>query len=147
MTPTATIRTARRSDEREITRLSAVLGYPVPPEEMGRRLDRLLSNAAHYVAVVDAGSQLAGWMHVEHRVSLEGGERAELMGLVVDASARRAGWGRRLVAEAEGWAAARRLPSITVRSNATRRESHPFYLALGYALDKTQRVYVKSLAP
>ncbi len=34
---------------------------------------------------------------------------------------------------------------MTVRSNAARELSHPFYEALGYARAKTQHVYVKSL--
>jgi GNAT superfamily N-acetyltransferase len=67
------------------------------------------------------------------------------MGLVIDAGARRQGLGRELVEVAERWAASRGLPSLTVRSNAARELSHPFYLALGYTRDKTQHVYSKKL--
>lgn len=89
--------------------------------------------------------RLIGWMHVEHRTSIEGGERAELMGLVVAADARRARVGERLVRAAETWAADRGLAELTVRSNTARKASHPFYEALGYERRKTQQVYAKAV--
>jgi GNAT superfamily N-acetyltransferase len=141
----AEIRRASLGDAAEMTRLSAQLGYPMAPEEMTRRLGILLPNERHYIAVAASGARLLGWMHVEHRFSLEGGERAELMGLVVDSSARRGGVGRELVGAAEKWALARGLAALTVRSNAAREHSHPFYEALGYAREKTQHVYRKAL--
>ena len=97
------------------------------------------------MAVAASGEQLLGRVHVEHRSSLELGDRAELMALVVDSSARRRGLGRELVASAETWALSRGLAALTVRSNAARELSHPFYEALGYTRDKTQHVYSKAL--
>jgi GNAT superfamily N-acetyltransferase len=115
-------------------------------DEMVRRLAALSASACHYVAVAASGERLLGWMHVEHRFSLEGGDRAELMGLVVDSGARRHGLGRPLVEAAEDWARGRGLSSLTVRSNVARELSHPFYEALGYSREKTQHVYRKTLA-
>ena len=142
----AELRRATLTDAAEMTRLSAQLGYPLAPAEMARRLTVLLPNERHCVAVAASGERLLGWMHVEHRFSLEGGDRAELMGLVVDASARRGGVGRALVTAAERWALSRSLTALTVRSNAARELSHPFYEALGYSREKTQHVYRKALA-
>jgi GNAT superfamily N-acetyltransferase len=139
------IRRAQVDDAAEMTRLSVQLGYPLSPGEMARRLAALLTNERHHVAVATGGRHVVGWMHVEHRSTLEGGERAELMGLVVDESTRRQGLGRELVAAAERWAVSRGLASLTVRSNAARELSHPFYEALGYSRDKTQHVYSKPL--
>jgi GNAT superfamily N-acetyltransferase len=116
-------------------------------DEMERRLAVLLADERHYVAIAASSDLVLGWMHVEHRFSLEGGDRAELMGLVVDSSARRRGFGREPVAVAENWAVSRGLSSLTVRSNAARELSHPFYEALGYSREKTQHVYRKTLAP
>ena len=141
----AHIRRAQIGDAAEMTRLLAQLGYPLSPAEMTRRLANLLANERHHVALAARGELVVGWMHVEHRSTLEGGERAELMGLVVDASARRHGFGRELVDAAERWAVSRGLLSLTVRSNAARELSHPFYEALGYSRDKTQHVYSKAL--
>jgi GNAT superfamily N-acetyltransferase len=131
-----------------MARLAGELGYAMTAEEMGRRIGRILGDARHYVVVAAVGdSPLLGWMHVEHRVSLEGGERAELMGLVVDSTGRRRGIGRNLVEVAESWALAKGLRELTVRSNTARELSHPFYEALGYSRTKTQHVYVKPIAP
>jgi GNAT superfamily N-acetyltransferase len=130
-----------------MARLAGELGYPMSSEEMARRLDVLLPNESHYIAVADKGDRLLGWVHVEHRFSLEGGDRAELMGLVTDSSARRRGLGRELVDVAESWARARGLSAVTVRSNVARELSHPFYETLGYLREKTQHVYRKVMAP
>jgi GNAT superfamily N-acetyltransferase len=141
------IRLARIEDAAEIARLASELGYPMATPEMARRLRILLPNELHYIAVAAAGKELLGWVHVEHRFSLEGGDRAELMGLVVDSRARRHGLGRELVDVAESWARTRGLPAVTVRSNAARELSHPFYEALGYSREKTQHVYRKVVTP
>jgi GNAT superfamily N-acetyltransferase len=140
------IRRAHPSDAAEMARLSAELGYPISVEEMRARLDQLLSDVRHFIAVAhDEGLRLIGWMHVEHRTSLEGGDRAELMGLVVDTSVRRQGTGRALVDAAEQWSQSQGLAALTVRSNVARELSHPFYEALGYVREKTQHVYRKRL--
>jgi GNAT superfamily N-acetyltransferase len=138
------IRRAQTSDAAEMARLSGELGYPMSIEEMRTRLGRLLGNTRHFIAVAhDEGRRLLGWMHVEHRTSLDSGDRAELMGLVVDGSVRRRGTGRALVDAAEQWSLSQGLAGLTVRSNVARELSHPFYEALGYVREKTQHVYRK----
>jgi len=138
------VRRAQMSDDAELARLSGELGYPMSSDDMRARLSRLLPDERHCIAVAhDGDGRLLGWMHVEHRTSLEGGDRAELMGLVVDGTARRRGTGRVLVGAAEHWAQSRGLHELTVRSNVTRELSHPFYEALGYVREKTQHVYRK----
>jgi len=139
------IRRAQLDDAAELARLAEQLGYPMSAAEMALRLAALLEDERHHVAVAPSGGSILGWMHVEHRTSLEGGDRAELMGLVVDSAARRGGLGRMLVKAAEEWAAARGLAVLTVRSNVAREQSHPFYEALGYSRAKTQHVYRKDL--
>ncbi len=141
----ATLRPASLADATEITRLADELGYPVPAQHMTLRLERLLGDPDHQVIVAEGRDGLVGWAHVEHRRSVESPERAELMGLVVDPSMRRAGLGGRLVAAVERWAVARGIDSIAVRSNAARVMSHPFYEKAGYSRAKTQHFYVKPL--
>lgn len=139
-----TIRRASLEDAAEVARLAGELGYPTEPDEMRRRLEGLLANPSHHVAVIDGdGDRLRGWVHVEHRLSVEDGDFAEIVGLVIHPSVRRTGMGRRLVRAAEDWASERGVRTITVRSNIARDASHPFYEALGYSRDKTQHVYSK----
>ena len=143
-----TLRPAQVTDAAQMAGLAGDLGYPMSAGEMERRLERLLSDSHHYVRIAaDDSGRLLAWMQVEHRTSLEGGERAEIMGLVVDPAARRYGIGRRLVKEAERWASARGLRELSVRSNTARHVAHPFYEELGYNRKKTQHVYVKALEP
>jgi GNAT superfamily N-acetyltransferase len=139
-------REARVSDAAGIARLSGELGYPIGEDEMTERLRRLLPLDSQFVAVVeDADGRLLGWIGAERRFLLESGERMEIVGLVVGSEARRRGIGASLVGAAERWAVAQGQPSVLVRSNVTRLESHPFYESLGYSRRKTQHAYAKAL--
>jgi len=140
------IRVATVRDASEIAALSTELGYPSTTDEMSSRLAVLLPSATHFVAVAEDDAGLHGWIATERRLLLESGERAEIVGLVVGASARRRGVGRALVSAAEAWAVAQGVAEMTVRSNVARTESHPFYEAFGYVRHKTQHAYVKRLS-
>jgi GNAT superfamily N-acetyltransferase len=97
------------------------------------------------VCEVESG-RLAGFIGLERRLTIEAGDQAEVVGLVVDADARRGGAGRALIAAAEDWARARGLRELFLRSNVVRPEAHAFYPALGFERSKTQHVYRKRLA-
>lgn len=153
---TIAIRAARPEDAGELARLAAELGYPTDADTMCRRLHSLRRRDDHAVLVAEQcamrnrtvaapGSVVFGWIHATRGISLEAGEAVEILGLVIDRRARRAGLGRRLVAAAEAWSGASGLDRVVVRSNVVRAESHQFYPALGFTLAKTQRVYVKRL--
>ena len=143
---TITVRAARVADAAQIARLSAQLGYPESDEVFAARLRQLLPLPQHAVFVAaDDGAALLGFIAVEHRLTLETGERVEIVGLVVDADARRRGLGRALLAAAEAWARGTGTPELVVRSNVVRAESHPFYEGAGYRRAKTQHVYRKTL--
>lgn len=141
------IRSANPADAADIARLSTELGYPATAQEIFSRLSELLALTKQFVAVaVESDSRLLGWVAAEHRLTLESGARAELVGLVVTATARRQGVGRALVAAAERWAAEQGLGVISVRSNIARTASHTFYQGLGYTRKKTQHTYNKPLS-
>jgi len=148
------IRGARQEDAAEIARLAGLLGYPSEARAMRERLEELLARPDQRIAVAAAasarepradGAALGGWVHVTRHIALESGQFAEILGLIVDPAARRAGVGRALVAEAERWARVHRLARLVVRSNVLRKESHSFYPALGLPRNKSQHVYAKSL--
>jgi GNAT superfamily N-acetyltransferase len=140
------LRPALPEDASEIARLAGELGYEARSAQMRTRLQLLRADTNQFVCVAPAGAgRLLGWIHAGHTLILESGESVEILGLIVDPAARRQWVGRALVQAAEGWARARGIERILVRSNALRTESHAFYPALGYALAKTQHVYRKSL--
>jgi GNAT superfamily N-acetyltransferase len=143
--PRPSLRPAGMTDAAEITRLCTELGYPASIEDMTARLGVVLSAGDRQVFVVDDGRKLLGWIGVELRTSLETGRKAEIVGLVVDADARRSGTGRRLVSAAENWVRQHGFDAVMVRSNIVRTESHPFYEEIGFVRRKSQHVYFKTL--
>ena len=139
------IRAPRTADAEQLGFLNRQLGYATETEELVARIDRLSGLHEHFVAVAEVDGTVVGWVQAEHRFSMETGDKAELVGLIVGATARRGGVGGLLVQAAEAWAADRGLRSIVVRSNVIRPESHSFYKQIGYTQSKTQHVYAKSL--
>jgi GNAT superfamily N-acetyltransferase len=140
------IRDARESDAAELAGLTTELGYPSTPDDIARRLPFVLSGPEQrlLVAVDDDGRALA-WMHVIINRTLENDPYAQIVGLVVAASARGVGIGSRLVAEGERWARELGMATVRVRSNVTRERTHEFYLRAGYAIAKTSYLFVKRL--
>ena len=140
------MRQATLGDAAEVSRLVTELGYAASVDMVVERLRRILSEDRFLVlvAVGDDGG-LLGWVNAEERLTLESGTTFEIVGLVVDATARRRGIARSLVTAVEHWARSRGATSVRVRSNVNRDESHPFYETAGYRRLKTQHAYVKEL--
>jgi len=139
------IRSPRAADAEQLAALNRELGYATESREIVSRIKRVSKLSEHFIAVAEIESGVIGWVQAEHRFSMETGEKAELVGLVVSAGARRGGVGRLLVQAAEEWAVDRGLRSMVVRSNVVRPESHSFYKRIGYTQSKTQHVYAKPL--
>ncbi len=124
-----------------VAALSAQLGYPVSPEALRARFDRIGTSGADALFTAEDDEGVLGWLHVGVHHSLESDPLALIYGLVVDERARRRGAGRSLVARAETWAREHGYARLRVRSNVARGEAHRFYPALGYRLVKTQHSY------
>ena len=153
------IRPCCLADAPEIAALAGELGYPSDTAQVAARLARLLGQAdgAVLVAAVDehqpegaagaaADAGVAGWIHVREMLTPESDAFAEIAGLVVTAARRGQGIGRALVAAALGWAAGRGLPTVRVRSNTVRTETHRWYEAAGFTRTKTQAVFSRPSA-
>lgn len=139
------VRRATAADAARIAELSGALGYPVEERLMSERLAHLTARDHDGVFVAVDGHRVVGWIHGAEHELLEVGRLCEILGLVVDATARRGGAGRALMAAVEQWAASRGVTQMSVRSNVVRVESHPFYERLGYMRVKTQHSYRKNL--
>lgn len=136
------IREAVPGDESAIAGLSAQLGYKADPAQFGERIASFAGLDSHMVYVaVSRDGRVVGWIETQESDSLVSGLSASITGLVVDASCRRAGVGRKLVQQAADWAVRRGFDSIGVRSNAAREGAHDFYPSLGFTLVKTQHNY------
>ena len=129
-----------------LAELSGQLGYAATPEQVHRRLQLIKRGAEHEVWVAEAAAgEVLGWIEVLLERTLISDREAEITGLVVDASCRGQGIGRRLMEEAEQWARDKGCRSVRLRSNVVRAEAHAFYERLGYSVFKTQKNYRKML--
>lgn len=140
-----TVRPMKREDLPAVARLSGELGYPLDTAQGQRRLDAL-APGKHGLYVAEDEGRVVGWIHVSAEETLTDEPRSLIDALIVDEGVRSRGIGRLLVAEAEAWAAARGHETLRVRTRVTRDRAHNFYRKAGFALDKTQHVFDKSLA-
>lgn len=140
------LRPATLADAPRIAALSDALGYPNSPAIIAERLERLLPSASDLILVATMPpDRVIGWVHANAQDLLDSGRRAEILGLVVDPDWQGRGAGRYLVEAVEAWARELGLPTLAVRSNIVRTQSHPFYERIGFKRVKTQHSYRKSL--
>jgi hypothetical protein len=79
-----TIRKAHATDAARLAELSEALGYPIEPEGLRRRLERLLPRPEHLVLVAESAQNgVVGWIHAAEQDILEVGRFFEIVGLVV----------------------------------------------------------------
>jgi GNAT superfamily N-acetyltransferase len=134
VTNEVTVRRASRDDSAAVTPLLDQLGYPVTPDELAGRFDRVAGapGDAAWVAI-DGSDVIVGFAagHLFLPFELRS-PVAELTALVVDEQRRRGGAGRGLVAAFETWATAAGAVRFSVATAFRRHDAHAFYERLGY---------------
>ena len=140
------LRAAVKNDAEAIAHLAGELGYPSTVAQARKRLDLIDGNPQHatFVAVAGGGA-VVGWIQLSRICSLVTDPRAEISGLIVDSTHRGDGVGRLLVERGEAWAGEQRLATMGVHCNVVPDRAHRFYLRLGYAVTKSQKVFRKDL--
>ncbi|HXF01455.1 MAG TPA: GNAT family N-acetyltransferase [Arthrobacter sp.] len=109
------------------------LGYPNAVAALAPRLEQLLSHPEYAVWVAEGNDGSLHGLAVGHLVfPIEDLPAAHLTALVVDASARGTGLGRRLVEVFESWAGENGAARAVLTSAAHRAAAHAFYGHLGY---------------
>ena len=126
------IREMTAGDIPAVAALSAQLGYPISGVDANERFLYLAASDDHLVAVACRAEQIVGWCHSFLVRLLESAGYAELGGIVVEETARRAGVGSKLVHHAEAWARANGIGRLRAYSGAHRSEAHEFYRQLGF---------------
>jgi GNAT superfamily N-acetyltransferase len=139
------IRAATPDDARALVPLFEQLGYPTPEPVIAARLQAQDERTIVLVAV--RGGMAAGFVAVAIQDDILVGERATVLGLVVDERERGGGIGAELLRAAEHWAFERGATMIVVRTNVIRERAHRFYVREGYRLHKTQRIFEKTKPP
>ncbi len=140
------IRSVRLNDALQIAELSSQLGYPAEVEHVRIYLGQIIQDVAHSFFVTDDRTGLIlGWVHVFKTKRVFKEPFAEVGGLIVDENNRGKGVGQQLINEAEEWARQNECPTMLIRTNVIRTDSHAFYLDEGYSLLKQQKVFKKEL--
>ena len=134
------------ADAGDVARLCGQLGYPTTAEAVAARFLHIARRRDQAVLVAESGGRPIGWVHVGLHRTLESDPMAEILGLVIDGSARRRGIGAMLMSEAERWAEDLGCATVRVRSRIAREGAHAFYERSGYRRVKTQHVFEKALA-
>ena len=149
MTPSSTpeapiVREARAADTGALALLMSELGYPVTPEVLSSRLQKLPS--AHCTFVAELEGAVAGFVGCSALDIYESDTPVGwVMALSVAERFRRRGVGRALLLRVERWCADAGLHDIRIHSGEQRTDAHAFYRACGF--HHTGRRFKKSLQP
>jgi len=141
------IRRCLPSDAQAVAALATELGYPSDAAQAGARLARLLGRDEDAVFAAEVDGAVVGWLHAREVLLLESEPFGEIAGLIVAAPRRGQGIGTALLQAAIAWTAQRGLPTLRVRSNLRRTETHRWYQAAGFAIVKTQLVFSRPSRP
>ncbi len=135
------IRSVQIADAADIARLSAQFGYPAAENEVKAWLSLLLDSKADWVWVAIGDGRILAWIQATAMFRMESGKFLEITGLVVDESVRSLGIGGRMVLHVKEFGKAFGFERLVVRSNISRIRAHQFYLKLGFAERKQQKVF------
>ena len=108
---------------------------------MNRRLAACTGDPTRAVAVAAYAEVVVGYAEVRLMQTLQSGERAEIVGLVVDERHRRRRVGTALARWARDWAMAHGQSKLRVRTNVVRDAAAEFYTRQGFHHVKQQHVF------
>lgn len=139
------IREAKITDYEKIQSICELdLGYVCEKELVKMRLANIDHNREG-VFVADEGNKVIGFIHVEVYEVLYAPSMANILGIAVSSEFRRKGIGKLLLSKAEEWAKCKGVAMMRLNSGAARKEAHEFYRSMGYADEKPQLRFTKSL--
>ena len=128
-----TIREVLPDDAVGLSVLMGELGYPVTPEILWSRIERM-SSPSNSTFVAEVEGCLAGFVGCSALAIYESDlPTCWIMALSVASRFRRRGIGRALLATVDLWCAERGLPDIRLHSGDARSETHLFYEACGFS--------------
>ena len=140
------IRAMASTDAEPVARLGGALGYEATASDIQRRFARLNGFPDHAVFVAVDKDAIVGWAHVCGVLRLQSDGYAEIGGIVVAASHRRRGTGRRLIRQCENWGIEADYSRMRLRSGLQRDDAHAFYLRIGYEQRRASYAFERSLS-
>jgi GNAT superfamily N-acetyltransferase len=127
------IRDATLDDGGAIARLMGVLGYPVSPESMRARLERLEKHFDYRTMVAIVDGEVRGFAGLHRTLIYElDPPIVQLLAIAVEEAWQGRGIGTALTGEAEAWARRQGAAGVTLHSGHHRQSAHRFYERRGY---------------
>ena len=135
------IRLMQQEDADAVTTLCHQLGYQITAEQVKQNIQLFLvqEDIAALVAVHE--NKVVGWISVAYVLSISSLPVCDIRGLVVDGNLRRNNIGSKLIEHVKQWCEKKNCNKLRLRCNAKRKEAHAFYLHLGFAEKKEQKVF------
>jgi len=126
------VRDAKRGDILDLAGLMSELGYPVEPEVLWSRVERMASEG-HRTFVAEVDGRVAGFAGCS-ALAHYGGDASVcwVAALSVSSHFRRHGVGRILIEAIERWAIENGMDEIRVNTAEPRVDAHAFYEACGF---------------
>lgn len=144
MTDALRVRVATVADASALARLLGELGYPVAPDALIPRLERMLARDDQHVLIAEDQGGTRGVLALHVFPMLEYDQDAAMItALVIAEGARGTGIGRQLVERGAELARAAGARRFMVTTHNRRAGAHAFYEKLGFEF--TGRRYVKEL--
>jgi len=139
------IREAKQSDADGLSLLMNDLGYPVSPEVLWLRIQRM-SSTVHCTLLAEIEGDIAGFVGCSALQIYESDvPTCWIMALSVATRFRRRGIGRMLLAEVERWCRDHGIPDIRLHSAELRGEAYAFYNACGFHMAGVR--FKKTISP
>lgn len=127
----------------QIAGLQSEVGRSLSPAFLHEKLDAL-PRADRLLLAVE-GELLLGFAHLSVRRDLSGPDAVEIVDLIVRASRRREGIGRRLLNAAETWARQSNHSSLMIRMSVPDASIHAFLSSLHFDQSETLLEFVRAL--
>jgi len=118
-------------------------GIAVSPEQISVRISEI-GNADRIFLAVE-GEHLIGYAHLRVLHDVFRDAYAEIAIIIVQATRRREGFGRRLIAAAETWARQSQYSHLLHRTDVAHTTGYAFFTALGYQQDTTSLDLIQPL--
>lgn len=135
------LKSISETEAQEIYHLSNQLGYTNDFELLFDRLKEIIALKDHAVFTAKIDGKIVGWLHCLICLRVESPLFVEVTGLVVDENVRGKQIGKHLIEASKDWSRNQDISIIRIRCNVTRTESHKFYQALGFSVNKEQKVF------
>lgn len=124
-----------------VTHLSKQLGYKISIAETANNIQLLLNKKDTEAFVAVHENNIVGWISVAYIVTVSSSPFCEIRGLVVDEAYRKKNIGKLLIEKVKQWCRAQNCERLRLRCNMKRKETHDFYLHLGFTKMKEQTVF------